>query len=248
MASETDPLVREETCCLQGTSTVLVFSWNGESVPATFLLPHMTGRPVPAVLLLHGFNLRKEHMAETMGNELLSRGMASLAFDLPFHGERYTGYFAPPKNPLKLMNRWRAVQRECQRALGFLAGHQQIDRKKLGLAGFSLGAFLGLKMAVDAAQIRALVLAAVGDLPNYVPFVDMIRKVANPLQWAGLRAGRPLLMMHGRQDSIISPDLAERLFNAACEPKEILWFDSGHVLPPEAMKKAAAWLGRALEV
>jgi hypothetical protein len=32
------------------------------------------------------------------------------------------------------------------------------------------------------------------------------------------------------------------LFQAAREPKEIRWWDSGHVLPPVAIADAAAWL------
>jgi uncharacterized protein len=246
MHSKTGPFIREENSSPSGTSTTLIFEWNGETIPAVFLLPLWTDPPAPAVLLLHGFNLKKEHMADTIGKELQTKGIASLAFDLPFHGERSTGYFAPPKNPLKLMNRWRAAQQECRLALQFLMEHPRIDGRRLGLVGFSLGAFLGLKIAVDETQLRAVVLAAGGDLPNYIPFAEMIRKVANPLQWVRQLAGRPLLMMHGRQDTIVSPDLAERLFSAAGEPKQILWFDSGHILPPEAMAQAATWLAHAV--
>jgi uncharacterized protein len=246
MASKISPFVREESSSPFGTSATLIFNWNGETVPAVFLLPHRTDPSAPAVLLLHGFNLKKEHMADTIGKELQSKGIGSLALDLPFHGERSTGYFAPPKNPLKLMNRWRAAQHECRLALQFLREHPQIDGKRLALVGFSLGAFLGLKVAVDETYLRAVVLAAGGDLPSYIPFVDMIRKVANPLQWVRQLGERPLLMMHGCQDTIIPPELADRLFNAANEPKQILWFDSGHILPLEAMEQAANWLVRAV--
>jgi uncharacterized protein len=246
MVPKVDPFVREESSSSCGQSATLVFDWSGETVPAVFLLPHRTNPPSPAVLLLHGFNLKKEHMADTIGKELQSKGIASLALDLPLHGERSTGYFAPPKNPLKLMNHWRAAQQECRLALQYLAAHPRIDGKRLALVGFSLGAFLGLKVAVDATYLRAVVLAAGGDLPNYIPYVEMIRKVANPLRWVRQLAGRPLLMMHGRQDAIVSPDLAERLFSAAGEPKQILWFDSGHILPQEAMEQAANWLVRAV--
>jgi len=40
----------------------------------------------------------------------------------------------------------------------------------------------------------------------------------------------------------VPPAQAERLFNAAREPKKMLWWDSGHVLPSQAIDEAADWL------
>jgi fermentation-respiration switch protein FrsA (DUF1100 family) len=237
-----NPSVREESVDPEGRSITLVFNWNGEQVPAIFLLPNRKEQPMPAALLLHGFNLKKEHMATAIGRELLSKGIASLAIDLPYHGERYTGYFKPPASPFEMMRQWRAAQQECRLALQFLAEHPELDRGRLCIIGYSLGAFLGLKVAADETYLRAFVLAAGGDLPDYIPFAGMVRMLADPVDWVRHLKGRPLLMMHGKQDTIVPPDLAERLFAAAAEPKQFLWFDSGHILPQEAMQHAAQWL------
>jgi uncharacterized protein len=210
------------------------------------MLPHRRDHQIPAALLLHGFNLGKEHMATAIGTELLSNGIASLSLDLPLHGERYAGAFTPPVNPFDWLSQWRAAQQECRLALQFLSEHPELDRRKLGIIGYSLGAFLGLKVAADETYLRAIVLAACGDYPDYIPFAGMVRMMADPTKWVRQLKGRPLLMMHGRQDTIISPDLAERLFEAAREPKQLLWFDSGHILPQAAMKAAAEWLGNEL--
>jgi fermentation-respiration switch protein FrsA (DUF1100 family) len=70
----------------------------------------------------------------------------------------------------------------------------------------------------------------------------MVRMMANPLKSVKALNGRPLLMLHGRSDRTIRPQQAERLFDAASEPKEIRWYSSGHVLPPEAADDAAEWL------
>jgi uncharacterized protein len=43
------------------------------------------------------------------------------------------------------------------------------------------------------------------------------------------------------------PDQAQRLFDAADEPKELRWWDAGHYLPPEASMEAADWLRRWLD-
>jgi len=223
----------------EGKRISLAFSWNGSSVPAVLLLPQ-DNDSAAAALLIHGFSLTKEHMAASVGRELLANGIASLALDLPLHGERCTNDFLSPGNPLELMDGWNAAQEECRLALEFLAAYPGVE--KLTLVGYSLGAFMGLKVAADDPNIRAVVLAACGDLPEYMPFVPMVRMIADPIQWVRRLKQRPLLMLHGRQDTIVPAEQADRLFQAAGEPKKILWFDSGHILPQEAMARAAEWL------
>jgi fermentation-respiration switch protein FrsA (DUF1100 family) len=76
-----------------------------ERVPATLLLPP-GARSAPVALLLHGFSSSKERMVHSVGRALLQRGVASLALDLPFHGERDGGGDAIPyRNPLALVRR-----------------------------------------------------------------------------------------------------------------------------------------------
>ncbi len=58
--------------------------------------------------------------------------------------------------------------------------------------------------------------------------------------------GRPLLMVNGRHDPVIRPEQAQRLFDAAGEPRELRWWDAGHALPPAAVDEAAAWLAARL--
>jgi uncharacterized protein len=240
--SSNPPEIREEHTIPQGKSVSLVFNWNGAAVPAILLIPHRTEQKTPGALLLHGFGVSKESMSRSLGIELLMVGIASLAIDLPFHGERCEGIFIPPANPFELMNQWNSVVKECLLALDFLAGHPEFDEERLSLVGYSFGSFLGLKVAASDPRVRAVVLAAAGDYPDYLAFAPLIRAFADPLQWVRQLKLRPLLMLHGRQDAIVSPDLADRLFCAAEEPKEIVWFNSDHILPREAMVQAAHWL------
>ncbi len=221
---------------------MLDFRRNGERLPAVFLLPDVP-RPVPASLLLHGLSLNKERMTDMAGLTLLRRGIASVALDLPLHGERSRGRDpASAGNPFEMLTRWRAALDESALALRYLAGHPNIDACRISLVGYSLGAFIGLKVASGNSQVRSLVLASGGDLPEQTPFIGFVRTVADPIKMVRSLNGRPLLMLHGRYDRAVTPAQAERLFNAAREPKRMLWWDSGHILPSQAIDEAAAWL------
>ncbi len=234
--------VRSEIEIPEGRRVVLDLLSNGERLPAVLLLPRAGGR-APVSLLLHGLSLDKERMAGMAGPALLLRGIASMALDLPLHGERSGGKEpTPSSNPFEMMRRWRAALAESALALRYLARRPDIDASKISLMGYSLGAFIGLKVAAGNPQVRSLVLAAGGDLPDSTPFIGFVRAIADPLKMVHNLRGRPLMMVHGKYDRSVTPAQAERLFKAASEPKKISWWDCGHVLPPQAIDEAAAWL------
>ena len=253
--------LRDERAVRGGRRLDLTFGREGddERVPAVLLLPDGASRdlPAPGAVLLHGFTSRKEQMADTVGAPLLARGIATLAIDLPLHGERIaegqgsqwgSGGFARAidrsafGNPLALAASWRTAQRETSLALGYLGARPEVDRERLAMVGFSMGSFLGVLVAAAEPRVRALVLAAGGDLPEGTPFARVVRTLADPLRAVKRLNGRPLLMAHGRRDPTVSPAQAQRLFDAAQEPKELRWYDAGHYLPARAIDDAAAWL------
>lgn len=214
-------------------------------VPAVLMLP--TGRePAPAALLLHGWSSRKEHVADTIGATLLAHGIASLSIDLPLHGEREAMGAARSRSAMQLVAHWRLAQREATLALRYLAARPEVDRGQIALIGYSLGAFLGVILASRERVVRAVILAAGGDLPAGTPFARLIRTVADPIAAVQRLGGRPLLMVHGRRDRTVTPEQAERLFAAAGEPKTMRWWDAGHYLPEAAIDDAVRWLLRAL--
>lgn len=218
----------------------------GVDVPAILQLP--AGRPAPAALLLHGYSSRKERLADTVGRAFFERGIASLAIDLPLHGEREGDMDADSlRNPIAVVGHWKLALEECSAALRFLEAHPDIDGGRLAITGYSMGSFLGITAAAADPAVRAVVLAAGGDLPPNTPFASLIRMVADPPRAARALAGRPLLMVHGTRDRTVTPAQAERLFAAAQEPKKLLWYDSGHWLPNNAIDDAATWLADTLD-
>jgi len=247
MANKIHQTVHSEKRVAHGRRLVLEFRGKEENVPGILLLPDAEG-PVAGVLLLHGYSSRREHMADEVGKALLARGVASLSIDLPLHGTRHDPLqLQAARNPLALFSVWKQARRECALAVKYLGARAEIDRARLGVAGYSMGSFLAVLLAADDPEVRAVVLAAGGDLPEGTPLAAVARAVVDPPRAVRKLAGRPLLMIHGKNDRTMRPAQAERLFAAAREPKEIRWWDAGHILPREAIDHAARWLAERLD-
>jgi uncharacterized protein len=211
-------------------------------IPGTLLLPAST-IAVPGVLLIHGYSSRREQMVEGVGRMLLARGVGSLAIDLPLHGTRRDPLQSQAmRNPLEILKHWRLAIRETRLAAGYLRARAEIDASRTAVVGYSLGSYLATLVAAEDRQIRAVVVAAGGDLPADTPFSTLARTVADPLRAVRRLQGRPLLVVHGRRDGTVRPEQAQRLFDAAGEPREIRWWDAGHYLPDAAIRDSADWL------
>lgn len=216
-----------------------------ERVPAILLMPSHP-RPAPATLLLHGFGSRKERMSDTIGEALLRRGIAALSVDLPLHGDRGSPNDLRINDPMQLLSTWRGAVREARLAIEFLSSHADVDANRLALVGYSLGSFLANIVAAETPSVRAVVLAASGDLPEGLPFESLVRAVLDPLRVVRRAGGRPLLMINGRFDRTVKPSQAERLFAAAHEPKTMRWYGGGHWPPAREIENAATWLSSQL--
>jgi dienelactone hydrolase len=187
-------------------------------------------------------------MTDSVGRALERRGVASIAIDLPLHGAREQGVEGLSlRSPLALVQKWRQAIRDGHQALQFLAEHPAIDSRRIGIVGYSLGAYLGVSIAASNRLARAVVLAAGGDLPERTPFAALVRTIADPLRAVRALGGRPLLMVNGRFDRTILPSQASALFEAAAEPKEMRWYQGGHWPPQAAIDGAAAWLASRLD-
>ena len=232
---------RRSTSTARGEERLLDLVHGTERVPATFLVPDGAGT-APAVLLLHGFSSSKERMAQSVGRALQQRGIASLALDLPFHGERDGGHDAVPyRNPLALVAAWTSAVREARAAVAWLAAQREVNAERIGILGYSLGGFLALMTASEEPLVRVVALAAAGDLPDTTPYLALVRRAVDPLRAVRRLEGRPLLLVNGRRDTTTRPAQAERLFAHAAEPKELRWYEGGHWPPPSAIEDAAAW-------
>lgn len=236
--------IRHERRVAGGSERVPDLSRGREVVPAIWMTP--AAGTTPAALLLHGFSSSKERMAQSVGRELLALGVASLALDLPFHGERDGDAGSLSKNPLALVGAWRSAIAESRDAITWLASQSSVDADRLGIVGYSLGGFLALMAAAEDERLRVVALAAAGDLPDHTPYASLVRGLVNPLRAAERLDGRPLLLVNGRRDTTTRPAQAQRLFEAANEPKTLHWYEGGHWPPVSAIAMAARWVADGL--
>jgi dienelactone hydrolase len=99
--------------------------------------------PFPAVLLLHMYGRQRSDW-ESFAGQLAASGISSLAIDLRGHGE--TGGAED----------WELAQQDCARALAWLVAQPQVDPKRLGVVGASIGANLALHLGAQTPGLRAV--------------------------------------------------------------------------------------------
>lgn len=250
-----------ETRTIQGVK-LLRFSYastHGERVPALLFLPRTASAAHPALclVLLHGLGGSKEVMAG-LALEMARAGYASLAIDEYGQGER-AGARPPDRSQaeeLGLAVRQSAV--DVRRGMDYLETRKEINPKRIGMVGVSLGAILSTVVSGVDSRVKAVALISGGGdwalilktlaARNAVvggrstgSFRDVSADALNallapedPLTFAAQIAPRALLMLGGRLDTTIVPKSSEELFEAARGPKEIRWYAAyGHVPPPE---------------
>ncbi len=223
------------------------YSSRGDRVPGRLLLPPSGDGPFPLVLLQHGaLGSKDEPYIDAIAGRWVRAGVAVLCIDFPLHGERASGKFRPLLlSGLGLEGRsdepGRAVVDDfirqavidLQRALDAAERIPQLDAGRVAYAGLSLGSIVGATFCSVDPRPRAAVLA-LGGGGFGSPRSDPVHHVARI-------APRPVLFVNDTRDETVSRASTEALYEAAAEPKEILWFDAGHRdLPGKAIK--AMWL------
>jgi dienelactone hydrolase len=248
------------------TYTVTFKGGGDATVPGILTIPTSakTKGPIPCVIVLHGLGGKKDDVfipCVSLGNQ----GYATLAIDIAGHGERPkiggkpVGELSIPEMRT-LLGQTVADLRRC---VDFLATRPEIDPKRIGFVGASLGGILGAVFVSDEARIKGAVFwAAGGDWGKLITTskhqfakkyqqpgqmsateIEATLSDVDPLTTIAQVSPRPLLFINGDKDDVVPVVCTDCLYAAAKEPKKRITLPGGHI-PDIAtmMAQTVAWL------
>ena len=242
------------------TQAIHFASTNGQIVPALLCRPKNVAKP-PVLLYLHGLGMDKEG-TRVLAMMAAPNGFAVLGIDAQYHGER--------KQPgVEILSADLARTRQAviqtvvdnRRALDYIRSRTDLDSNRVGLLGVSMGAILGSIVAgVDERLCSACLVVGGGrwdviltqshhevsqQLRDQGVTAEKAQQVlgdVDPINFIGMIAPRPVLMINGKTDDIIPKAATDALFAAAQMPKEIQWLDGGHIPSvAQLLKLMVAW-------
>lgn len=234
-------------------ATKVTYRSLGQTVPAYLTLPTTGTSPHPCIVVQHGFGGSKEDV-RALWSDMAHAGIGTFAIDARLHGERGTRQqlVAAGHTASGMRSLLEGTAIDLRRALDYLSKRRECDSHRLGFFGLSMGAFLGAMVAGADSRVRATVLLVGGG--NWRVFLEQTRGLEaagldlgrvrdnpasldaavkeldpiDPVHWVRRISPRPLLMLNGDADTIVPPDSARALHNAARKPKDIVWFHGGH--------------------
>lgn len=218
-------------------------------------IPKRGTAPYPVVILIHGVTSSKESWWEensTMAQltqQLLTSGYAVMTLDAEYHGERAINNAF--KSPLDIINNeWFTRYRDMiiesvidyRRGIDYLATRTDIDTSKMGMVGYSMGGMMTFFLSAIDERIDVSVscvspIITVPYLPtaiqNYAPYIKET----------------PFLMLMAKNDERNYTEVsANQLYNLIASPtKNLIFFDSGHMLPEAWTSDATNWIVKYLK-
>lgn len=253
------PLALESTATSLGSNGVEVrdVSFTGPSgtrLNAYLATPASSGRH-PAVVYAHGAGGdRSELLSEAA--EMARTGAVTLTLDMIYSPRRAKplpqGMAGARENTRLEIE----AVREVARAVDLLRSLPSVDGDRIGYVGWSAGARMGAIVAGVDHRIRALDLLAGGGAPvsDYVKLapaelrseLEAVLTKTDALHYVSRASPSALLFQDGRNDKIVPQAALKTLAEAGSEPKEVRWYDSGHVPSSQAWADSRRWLGDRL--
>jgi len=219
------------------------------TVHAEYYRPNGKG-PFPGVIILD-ITGGDQSLSRSIATRLAQKGIAGLFVQMAYYGPR-----RPPNSKLRLlstnlghsMEAIRQTVLDLRRATAWLESRPEIDRKRLGILGTSLGSLIAALTAEMEPKLgRVAVLLGGGGLvdayydhPRAAPYRRVFEKLGgkkehvkkllapvDPLTCADNLKDRKVLILAGKRDEIVPPRMALALWEASGKQK-IVWFDCTH--------------------
>lgn len=183
------------------TQTQLSFQSGGKEIRLDCFLPDAEGRLCPAVIGLHGSGGGHASMAEP-ASLLAEQGFA--VYVLHYFDRTGTTEIDGLQTIFRHFPVW---MKTLWDAVSFVARQPQVDPRRIGLLGFSLGAYLALSASAIDSRIQAVV-EFFGGMPKEMKLFT--RRLC------------PVLILHGEEDKTVPVEEAYHL-QQILEKKQIAY-------------------------
>jgi fermentation-respiration switch protein FrsA (DUF1100 family) len=212
-------------------------------------------------MVLHGAGSRKENHAD-YARAAVAHGLAALTFDNRGHGETDGPLGDEVIDDLGSLAAW-------------LAARPEVDGRRIGVRGSSMGGLLAIHAAAESSDLAAAV--AICPAAEWMLAEDVQRVLngrpppagsalsemridapalagwldRNDVEDAAERmSAKPLLLIHARGDEVVPYSHSEKLYERAAEPKRLVLLDGGHHRSvqhdPELQGESLRWLARVM--
>lgn len=206
--------------------------------------------PFPATVVLDILD-GSQKVTKLQSTYLAQKGIACLTVQMAYYGPR-----RPSNSNVRLLmpdidhtlGAIRQTVLDNRRAAAWLASRSEVDEKRVGIVGTSLGSFMGSLTAEMEPRFKkvAIILGGGGVVDAFYdhPQGDSIRKlwesmggtkeklkqmiaIADPLTRAENLKDREVIMFAAKNDEIVPPTMCNRMWEAIGKPK-IIWYEAGH--------------------
>jgi dienelactone hydrolase len=240
--------VKKEHLSFQSTPGVRVFAnLYSPTGPAS--------RNAPALILLHGGTPQGKEGPRVVAEALARGGYVVFAIDMLYFGERKSGLmttFTEQEKHERLYNQpseylaWvMQTVKDAGRSLDLLVAERGVDPKRVGFAGHSRGATVGVIVAAVERRLAAVALL----LPAHFDALERQHlPAACPANYIGRISPRPLLSISGNYDTDhIKETSVAPLLKLAKQPKKNIWSETGHQITEEHRALLLQWLRENLK-
>jgi dienelactone hydrolase len=234
---------------LRFPSPIKTSSPENNTVHAQYYRPRGAG-PFPCVIVLD-ISAGDQSLSRMIARHLAQNRIAGLFVQMAYYGPR-----RPKGSSLRLLSpdinhtneAVRQTVLDLRRATAWMEGRPELDRRRLGIMGTSLGSFMAaLTAEMEPKLSRVCVLLGGGgfvdafyDDARAAPYrktweafggsKERIAKLfapIDPITHADLLRNRKVLIIAARNDEVVPPKMAEALWNATGRQR-IIWLNAGH--------------------